>query len=62
MAQLNEDLIRSVFAEMLKLKPSLAKFTMVDEDEDEDVVDYRILGDQVIKNFPWPIGVELFKI
>ncbi len=60
MAQLNEDLIRSVFAEMLKFKPSLAKFTMVDEDEEE--VDYRILGDQVIKNFPWPIGVELRRL
>lgn len=60
MAQLNEDLIRSVFAEMLKYKPSLAKFTMIDEDEDE--VDYRILGDQVIKNFPWPIGVELRRL
>ncbi|MFC2080139.1 hypothetical protein ACFLRQ_01555 [Bacteroidota bacterium] len=60
MAQLNEDLIRSVFSEMLKYKPSLAKYTMVDEDEDE--VDYRILGDQVIKNFPWPIGVELRRL
>ncbi len=60
MAQLNEDLIRSVFAEMLKHKPSLVKYTMVDEDEDE--VDYRILGDQVIKNFPWPIGVELRRL
>lgn len=60
MAQLNEDLIRSVFAEMLKNKSSLEKFTMVDEDEDE--VDYRILGDQVIKNFPWPIGVELRRL
>lgn len=62
MAQLNEDLIRSVFAEMLKYKPSLAKFTMVDEDEDDEEVDYRILGDQVIKNFPWPIGVELRRL
>jgi hypothetical protein len=60
MAQLNEDMIRSVFAEMLKHKPSLAKFTLIDEDEDE--VDYRILGDQVIKNFPWPIGVELRRL
>ncbi|MCF8226850.1 MAG: hypothetical protein K9J30_13315 [Bacteroidales bacterium] len=62
MAQLNENLIRSVFAEMLKYKPSLAKFTMVDEDEGEEVADYRILGDQVIKNFPWPIGVELRRL
>jgi hypothetical protein len=62
MTQLNEDLIRSVFAEMLKYKPSLAKFTIIDEDDDEDEVDYRILGDQVIKNFPWPIGVELRRL
>ena len=60
MAQLNEDLIRSVFPEMLKYKPTLSKFTMVDDDEEE--VDYRILGDQVIKNFPWPIGVELRRL
>jgi hypothetical protein len=60
MAQLNEDLIRSVFAEMLKHKQSLVKFTMLDEDEEE--VDYRVLGDQVIKNFPWPIGVELRRL
>jgi hypothetical protein len=62
MAQLNEELIRSVFAEMLKHKPSLVKYTMADEDEEEEEVDYRILGDQVIKNFPWPIGVELRRL
>ncbi|MFC2089208.1 hypothetical protein ACFLT1_00420 [Bacteroidota bacterium] len=62
MAQLNEDLIRSVFAEMLACKPSLSKYTMVDEDDDEELVDYRILGDQIIKNFPWPIGVELRRL
>lgn len=61
MAQLNEELIRSVFAEMLRHKSSLAKYTILDEDEEEEV-DYRILGDQVIKNFPWPIGVELRRL
>ncbi|MFC2080389.1 hypothetical protein ACFLRQ_02830 [Bacteroidota bacterium] len=60
MSNFNEELIRSVFAEMAKYKPSLAKFTILDEDEDE--VDCRILGDQVIKNFPWPIGVELRRL
>ncbi len=61
MAQINENLIRSVFAEMVKFKPSLQKFTLLDDDDDEEV-DYRILGDQVIKNFPWPIGVELRRL
>ena len=62
MAQINEDLIRQVFQEMLKYRPALSKYTMVDEDEDEEVVDYRVLGDQIIKNYPWPIGVELRRL
>ena len=62
MAQINEDLIRQVFNEMLKFRPALSKYTMVDEDEDEGVVDYRVLGDQIIKNYPWPVGVELRRL
>ena len=61
MAKINEELIRQVFDEMVKFRPALAKYTMVDEDEDEEV-DYRILGDQIIKNYPWPIGVELRRL
>ena len=62
MSQINEDLIRQVFNEMVKHRPALSRYTMLDvEDEDEDV-DYRILGDQIIKNFPWPIGVELRRL
>jgi hypothetical protein len=61
MAQLNEDLIRKVFNEMLKHRPALQKFLIADDDEDE-AADYRVLGDQVIKNFPWPIGVELRRL
>ncbi len=60
MSNFKEELIRSVFAEMAKYKPSLAKFTILEEDEDE--VDCRLLGNQVIKNFPWPIGVELRRL
>ncbi len=60
MAQINENLIRSVFDEMVKHKTSLSKYLIVDEDE--EVVDYRILGDQIIKNFPWCIGVELRRL
>ena len=62
MAAVNESLIRRVYAEMTIHKPSLSKFTIVDEDESEEEVDFRILGDQLIKNFPWPIGVELRRL
>jgi len=61
MALVNEFLIRQVFQEMTKYKPSLAKYLIADEGEGEEV-DYRILGDQVIRNFPWPIGVELRRL
>lgn len=62
MAQLNEKLIKDVFNEMVKHKPSLAKYMMVDEDDPTDEVDARVLGDLIIKNFPWPIGVELRRL
>jgi hypothetical protein len=61
MSQINEDLIRTVFDEMVKYKPSLAKM-VAGEDEDEEVADYRVLADLVIRNFPWPIGVELRRL
>ena len=60
MAAINEDLILKVFAEMVKSKPSLSKF-IPEKDEDEEI-DYRIIGDLVIKNFPWPVGVELRRL
>jgi hypothetical protein len=61
MARINEELIRQVFQEMTKYRPVLGKYLIVDENEDEEV-DYRVLGDQIIKNFPWPIGVELRRL
>lgn len=61
MANTNEKLIQQVFNEMLKYKPSLQKMLIVDEDEEEEV-DPRVLGDLVIKNYPWPIGVELRRL
>jgi len=61
MASTNEILIQQVFSEMLKYKPSLQKVLITDED-DEETIDSRILGDLVIKNFPWPIGVELRRL
>jgi hypothetical protein len=60
MALTNEILIRQVFQEMTKHRPSLSRYLIADENEEE--VDYRILGDQIIKNFPWPIGVELRRL
>jgi hypothetical protein len=61
MSQVNEDLIRIVFDEMLKHKASLSKMIM-DDDGDEEISDYRILADLITKNFPWPIGVELRRL
>ncbi len=58
----NEKLIRSVFASIAEFKPSLNKFAIVDDDDFEDEVDIRILGDQIIKSFPWPIGVEIRRL
>lgn len=61
MSQINEDLIRKVFDEMLRQKASLSKM-IISEDEDDDISDYRILGDLIIRSFPWPIGVELRRL
>jgi hypothetical protein len=58
---INEVLIRKVFNEMVKYKPSLSKMVM-SEDEDDEVSDYRVLADLIIKNFPWPVGVELRRL
>jgi hypothetical protein len=60
MPAINEDLILKVFDEMVKNRPSLSKF-IPQQDEDEEI-DYRIIGDLVIKNFPWPVGVELRRL
>jgi len=62
MAQINENLIRAVFDEMVKHKTSLQKYLIVDEDEEEEDVDYRILEDLIIKNYPWPVGIELRRL
>lgn len=60
MAAINEDLILKVFAEMVKNRPSLSKY--IPEKDEEEEIDYRIIGDLVIKNFPWPVGVELRRL
>jgi len=61
MAQINEELIRQVFREMVQYRPALSRYAQVEEDYDEEI-DYRVLGDQIIKNYPWPIGVELRRL
>jgi hypothetical protein len=62
MSNINEVLIRAVFDEMLKHKTSLAKMVISDDDDDDELPDYRILADLIIKNFPWPVGVELRRL
>lgn len=60
MSQINDALIRHVFDEIVKHRPALAKYLIADDDDSD--VDVRILADQVIKSFPWPIGVELRRL
>jgi len=61
MAAINELLIQRVFQEMLKYKPSMQKMLVTDDDE-EETPDPRMLGDLIIRNFPWPVGVELRRL
>ncbi len=60
MASINADLTFKVFTEMVRYRSSLAKY-LPDKDEDEEI-DHRIIADLVIKNFPWPVGVELRRL
>lgn len=57
---MNERFILSVFNKMTEHRPAFQKYLVTDEEDDE--VDHRILGDLLIKNFPWPIGVELRRL
>jgi hypothetical protein len=61
MVATNELLIQNVFQEMLKHKPSLQKVMIADDDE-EETLDPRLIGDIIIKNFPWPVGIELRRL
>src|SRR4030042_1073467 len=60
MAAMNENLVYKVFDGMVNNKPSLSKF-LPDKNEGEEA-DYRLIADQVVKNFPWPVGVELRRL
>jgi len=55
-AKINDNLIQEVFNEFVKVKPSFARYLI--EDEDEEEIDLRLIADQIIRNFPWIIGVE----
>lgn len=59
MSAINEQLIMQLFDEIKLHKPSLEKAAIMEEDEPPD---YRVYGDLIIKNFPWPIGVELRRL
>lgn len=61
MSKTNEKIIREVFDALVRFKPNVQKFLFFD-DEDEDANDYRVLGDLIIKNYPWPLGVELRRL
>jgi hypothetical protein len=60
MSAINEDLILKVFAGMVKSQPSLSRY--IPEKDEDEMIDYRIKGDLVIKYFPWPVGVELRRL
>lgn len=62
MARLNEQLINDVFHEMAKYKTSLNRLLITDEEDEDEMVDSRMLADQIVKNFPWPIGIELRRL
>ncbi len=57
----SEQLILEIFNEMVKYKPTLGKFLIIDEEEGESL-DIRLLAYQIIKNYPWPIGVEIRRL
>lgn len=55
----NDTLIDEVFQALVKHKPSLEAVLALSED---DGIDRRLLADQIVRNFPWPIGVELRRL
>ena len=54
-----EDLIRQVFDEMVKVKPRLANDIRYNDD---DSINFPKLGNEMVENFPWPIGIELRRL
>lgn len=57
---MNEHFINSVFNRLVEHRPALQKYLV--KDEDEEFIDHRVLGDLLIRSYPWPIGVELRRL
>lgn len=57
----NDAVVERVFRAMVAHKPTLAAVLALGE-EDGHEVDRRLLADQIVRNFPWPIGVELRRL
>jgi len=60
MPSANDSIIERVFHAMVAHKPTLAAALALGDDEHE--VDRRLLADQIVRNYPWPIGVELRRL
>ena len=56
----NEKIIIPVFHLMVKYKPRLAP--LLPEDDDDDEIDSRELAHEIIRGFPWPIGIEFRRL
>ena len=54
-----EDLIRQVFDEMVKAKPNLAHDIRYNDD---GTINFPKLGNEMVENFPWPVGIELRRL
>lgn len=55
---INEKIIVPIFQELVKHKPKLAVLLPGDEEE----TDIRLLKNEIIEGFPYPIGVEFRRL
>ena len=62
LANVNDTLIKEVFDQLAKVKPSIGKFLYYDEEDEDEEPDVRELADLLIRNYPWVIGVELRRL
>lgn len=61
MNHINSQFIQSLFDEVIIFRPQLKSAATFD-DEFEEAADVRLLGDVLIRAFPWPIGVEMRRL
>jgi hypothetical protein len=54
-----EVLIKQVFDEMVIIKPSLSNDIRYNDD---GTINFPKLGNELVENFPWPIGIELRRL